>query len=371
MVVGAEILDELQILSETKSSENRRQLLHRITDLFEITSEDQDNDHREAFDNIMDRLAFELESSVRSEFSDRLADMPNPPTGLTHKLALDEIEVARPLLQRSKYLSDDFLVQVAETRGDEYLQAISDREEIASKVTDVLVNRGSEDVLMKVSANKGASFSRSGFEKLSKEASKNETLNQKLYERDDTPADIIKIVKERVAEKIQAEAREQGIEISDEEINQTVDDKSSDIDINNTELNVFFQEIDSLHKRKQLDERMIDHYIQTKRTEETIYALSLLTNLEQATVRHCILNAELPALSVMCKANKFRRSTFAGLLQMRESQNSQMANSELLDAIRRYENLDVSSAQRVMRFLKVRGLKGDISEEMASAEAGD
>ena len=67
----AEILQELQDLSKTKSSDNRRQLLHRVTDLFSLTSEEQEQSHKDAFDQIMDRLAYELETSVRAEFADR------------------------------------------------------------------------------------------------------------------------------------------------------------------------------------------------------------------------------------------------------------------------------------------------------------
>lgn len=366
MQVGVEILDELQSLSDDKSSDNRRQLLHRITDLFELTSEQQDDGHRTSFDNIMDQLAHELEASVRAEFADRLADMPNAPEGITHKLALDEIDVARPLLQRSKLLSDDFLVEVAKTRDDEYLMAISDREEINSAVTDILVDRGSENVLLKVSANKGANFSRGGFEKLNLEAGKNLNLSKNLSERQDTPADILKTVKQRVAEKIRAEAAEKGIELSENEISATVEEKSDEISIKNSDLKTAFGEIDSLHRRKQLDERMIAHYIQSNRSEETLYALALLTDLDQQTVRHCVLKADLPALAVMCKANNFQRSTFASLLQLRENQSANLSNSEILEAIRRYESLDKSTAQRVMRFLKVRGLQ----QENAEAETG-
>ena len=368
MLNGAEILDELQSLSDTKSSDSRRQLLHRITDLFEITSDQQDEMHRNTFDDIMDRLAYELESEVRAEFASRLADIDNAPTALTHKLALDEIEVARPVLQRSKLLSDNFLVEVAKTQSDDYLMAISDREEINPEVTDVLVDRGSEDVLIKVSANKGASFSRQGFEKLSQEASKNDNLNECLSKRQDTPADILKEVKKRVAEKIKTEAKESGVDLSDEEIDNTIQQKSASMEIPEESLDAPLQEIEYLHKRKQLDERMIAHYIQSNRIDETIYGLSLMTDLERDVVSHCVLQADLPALAVMCKANDFDRNTFAGLLQMRESQSCKLTNSDIIEAIRRYESLDKANAQRVMRFLKVRGLKNENEEGVTPAQ---
>lgn len=361
----AQILDELQTLSVTKSSENRRALLHRITDLFEITSDKQEENHRHAFDQIMEKLAFELEVSVRAEFADRLADLANPPRKLSHKFALDKIDVARPILQRSKILSDEFLVKVAQTQSQDHLLAICTRENINIKVTDALVDRGNNKVLETVSSNEGANFSRKSFEKLSKHADKNTQLNTILSGRNDTPADLMKLIKSRVAEKIKLDAKQAGANITDEELDSTIDAKSVNIQLSEAEKEAAFQEIDYLHNRKQLDERVIIHYVKMSKLEETVYCLSLMTNIDQATIKHTLTKAELPALAVLCKANTFERSTFASLLQLRENL-SNTSGSEIVEAIRRYESLDLETAQRVIRFLKVRN-----SAALATASNGE
>jgi uncharacterized protein (DUF2336 family) len=351
---SVQILDELRELSATKSSESRRALLHRITDLFVITSDEQEPDHKAAFDQIMDRLTFELETSVRAEFADRLADMPNAPTRLTHKLAIDEIDVARPVLTRSKILSDEFLVKVAKTQSQDHLLAICNRENINVKVTDAIVERGNDEVLMSVSSNKGANFSRNSFEKLTQTALDNSALNSILHERSDTPADLLETIKKRVADKIKAETAANGIDISEDEIDDTIEKKSQNIETTEAERKAAFQEIDYLHSRNQLDERVIIHYVKLQRTDETVYCLHLMTGLDQGTVKHCLLHADLPALAVLCKSNSFERSTFASLLQLREN-ISETSGTQIVEAIRRYESLDKASAERVMRFLKVRG----------------
>lgn len=351
---SVQILDELQALSATKSSENRRALLHRITDLFVITAGDQQPDHKAAFDQIMERLAYELETSVRAEFADRLADMPNAPTRITHKFALDEIEVARPVLQKSKILSDEFLVKVAKTQSQDHLLAICKRDNINIKVTDALVDRGNDQVLLNVSANSGANFSRNSFEKLTKNAQDNSALNSILHDRSDTPADLLQVIKKQVAAKIKAETAAKGIDISADEIDETIEKKSVDIETEDAEKEAAYQEIDYLHNRKQLDDRVIIHYVKLQKTEETIYCLSLISGLDQGTVKHCLLHAELPALAVLCKSSSLERSTFASLLQLREN-IGEISGTQIVEAIRRYETLDLASAQRVMRFLKVRG----------------
>ncbi len=351
---SVEILDELQTLSATKSSENRRALLHRITDLFEITSDTQEETHRTAFDQIMERLAYELETSVRAEFADRLADLENAPKKLSQRFAVDEIDVARPVLQRSKILSDEFLVKVVQTQSQDHLLAISNRDNINTKVTDALVDKGNNEVLQKVSANAGAKFSRQSFEKLTQSAASDSKLSDTLKGRLDTPDDLLEVIKTHVSEKIKNEAAQLGIDISDLDIDSTIDEKSADIKVMDAETEAAFQEIEYLHKRKQLDERVINHYVNLGKVDETVFCLSQLTEIDQATVNHCLMQAELPALAVMCKANSFERSTFASLLQLRGNQNESSA-TQIVEAIRKYEGLDLPTAQRVMRFLKVRG----------------
>lgn len=233
--------------------------------------------------------------------------------------------------------------------------AISQRPEITTRVTDVLVDRGNERVLENVTSNKGANFSRKSFEKLTKHANENETLNNLLEGRSDTPEDLLEIIKDQVTNKIREEAAEAGIDISSDEIRNTVDQKSASIEISEAEKQAALQEIDYLHKRKQLDERVIVHYVKLNKPVETIYCLSLLTDINEPIVRHCLLQAELPALAVLCKSSGFQRSTFASLLQLRENL-SDITGSQIVDAIRRYETLDLGTAQRVMRFLKVRKL---------------
>lgn len=367
MLESTQILEELQTLSDTKSSDSRRKLLHRITDLFEITSDEQNDSHTEAFDHIMDTLAYELEVSVRAEFADRLAEIPNAPGNLTKKLALDEIEIARPVLQKSKQLSDEFLIQVAETQSQDHLMAIASRPEITTNVTDVLVNRGNERVLENVTSNKGASLSRESFEKLTQHANTNAALNNLLEGRKDTPDDLMEVIKTRVIEKIKEEATDAGINISSEEIRSTVNDKSATIELSEADKKAATDEIDFLHKRKQLDERVVIHYVKLNKLHETIYCLTLMTGLDEHVIRHCLLQAELPALAVLCKSNGFQRSTFASLLQLREN-ISDINGSQIIDAIRRYETLDLDTAKRVMRFLKVRKLSAKKDEAEGEGE---
>ena len=54
----------------------------------------------------------------------------------------DDALVAAPVLTKSKPLSEKDLIEIANTRGQQHLLAISGRETLNEAVTDVLIKRG-------------------------------------------------------------------------------------------------------------------------------------------------------------------------------------------------------------------------------------
>ena len=95
---------------------------------------------------------------------------------------------------------------------------------------------------------------------------------------------------------------------------------------------------------------------------ETIEILSTITRLDKAMVEHCLFQAHLPALMVLCKAHKLAASTFTSLLQMRENHTEAPIN-DTIGLIRRYEAMTPDTAQRVIRFAD----KGKPDPEQQSA----
>ena len=99
----------------------------------------------------------------------------------------DEIAVAGPVLAQSVRLTPTDLVDIAETKSQAHLLAISGRDAIEPVVTDVLVHRGDEKVVRTVVANPGASFSDNGFGVLVRRANEDEAVSERLARRADIP----------------------------------------------------------------------------------------------------------------------------------------------------------------------------------------
>ncbi len=164
MSVHASHIPELDALIARGSPEKRVKTLERMTAFFLDGASRFNDDHVRLFDLVFSRLIGEIETNARSELSRRLAPLGNAPVEAVRRLAQDDdIAVAGPLLKRAEGLSDTDLVDVAQSKGQAHLLAISARARIAELVTDVLLRRGDHEVRYGVAANRGARLSDAGF----------------------------------------------------------------------------------------------------------------------------------------------------------------------------------------------------------------
>ncbi len=99
----------------------------------------------------------------------------------------DDIAVAGPVLKLAPRLQEADLVDLANTKSQAHLQAISARQALGEAVTDVLVRRGDRDVARSVADNRGARLSESSFFRLVKRAENDGVLAEKVGLRPDIP----------------------------------------------------------------------------------------------------------------------------------------------------------------------------------------
>jgi len=351
-------LNDLEALSSERDAGKRRELLRRITDLYFMTEKQQSETDRSMFGGVMKRVAGQLEMEARMELAERLCAAKSAPHNIVRSLACDnDIEVARPVLENSEVLTDEDLVDIASSHGQDHLMAMSRREVLSSTVTDVIVKRGNDEVLTAVSANGGASFSDSGFQTLASRAVAVEELRQNLVERDDVPRKMIEKIKHEVAERLKREFMNGDGGISASEIEQVVEMQAGNADFSGLardgSLGELKIDVADLHQKGLLSEDKLREFAEKGMRAEIVHSLALKTGIDVEMARHVLYEAEVPALGVLCRANHFKRDTFAALLQER-IKNSKMPADLVIKAMRRYDSLSYETAQRIFRFLKVR-----------------
>jgi uncharacterized protein (DUF2336 family) len=188
MTATASLLVELERAIAHGSRERRTETLRRITNLFLDRAESFGDEHVAVFDDVLTRLIKEIESKALSELSRKLAPIGNAPVKVVRRLAHDDdISVAAPVLQQSRRLAETDLVDIAKTKSQAHLLAISGRDGIGEKVTDVLVRRGDRDVARNVAENPDARLSENAFSTLVKRAEQDGVLAEKVGQRSDIP----------------------------------------------------------------------------------------------------------------------------------------------------------------------------------------
>src|SRR6516164_11416873 len=107
-------LNVLLDLANEPSGDKRRDLLRQVTDSFIADASLRTQENCAEFDRILSAITVDLELNVRAELARRLAAGASEFGRTARILAFDEIEVARPVLESSRALSEHDLLEVIE-----------------------------------------------------------------------------------------------------------------------------------------------------------------------------------------------------------------------------------------------------------------
>jgi uncharacterized protein (DUF2336 family) len=205
MTVPITVITELERAIANGSPQHRAEMLMQIADLFVDNSPRYTDDEISLFDDIITRLATEIEVSVRSLLARRLAPIANAPVNILRILASDdEIKVAHPVLAQSERLDDAILVQSARSKSQEHLLAISQRKVLSEAITDVLIERGNKQVVLSIANNRGAKFSETGFCRLVKRSDGDDALAACVGSRPDIPRPLLLALLETASEYVRS-----------------------------------------------------------------------------------------------------------------------------------------------------------------------
>src|SRR3979490_2583979 len=194
------IVDEVETAINTGSAEKPRESIRRVAELFLSSAGSYDAEQIDLFDEVLERLIKTIEIraiadvSARialAEISVQLAPIAQAPPSVVRRLAKnDEIAVAGPVLTESARLSSEDLVEIAETKGEQHLLAISGRWWLKEVVTDALLARRYPRVSRRVMSNPGARGSASGFAIIRAQAQSDPELAVETGIRVDLPSPL-------------------------------------------------------------------------------------------------------------------------------------------------------------------------------------
>lgn len=145
----------------------------------------------------------DAEVRVREALSANLRANPRLPHDVAVSLARDVDSVALPILSASDVLTADDLLQIISSQGSlSRLDAIAGRKEVDARVSDAIVQNGSETVVAKLLANPGAAIAEPTLHKVVDKFGHSEAVQAPLVHRHTLPITIAERLVTRVAEHL-------------------------------------------------------------------------------------------------------------------------------------------------------------------------
>ena len=357
MTSRSSLILELEQALAAGTQEHRTEMLTRITDLFLAGANRYSDVQINLFDEVMTKLTSAIEAKARARLAARLADSANAPPSVIRKLAADDdIEVARPVLKDSQRLTDADLLAQARIKSQPHLLAISQRKSLSEAVTDVLVMRGDRQVAHSVARNAGARFSDAGFRILVRRSASDDGLAMQVGSRPDLPRQhflsLLEQASATVRTRLAMENPRAGAAVQNV-LNEVIGGiraetrKTSDGYANARE------EVLALRRAGRLNESEVYRFAREGRFEHTALALSYMCSIELDTIEHGLQEQGHEIVLILAKIAGFSSTGAKALLLLKTSDRG-ISAQDLDHALRSYDQLQTSTAQRVLGFYRTR-----------------
>lgn len=350
------IIVELEDAVRSGSSEKRVNTLRQVTNLFLHQGERLSEDQVKVFDDVLCLLTARVESQAKAELSKRLAPLDYAPLEVIQQLARDdEIAVAENVLARSSRLATSTLVEIASTKGQGHLFAMSGRVDLPEVVTDVIVNRGERRVIRKLANNASARFSEAGYAGMVGHAEADDGLIEILGPRIDLPNKFLRDLLRQATDAVRARLMTIAPPELQEEIGRILKTITGPAGERGSPARDFAR-AEEIVKRmkglKELNDAAIDKFAETGRFNEVIAALAILTNVPSAMIAKAIEGHRADLVLIPCKAAGLNWPAVETILTRRPVK-PQIDERTLKIALKDYDKLSTETAQRTLRFWQV------------------
>ncbi len=356
---GQSLIAELENAIQSGSNDKRIETLRRITDLFVADAERLNDQQIGMFDRVLNHLIKSIEGRALQELSRRLSPIANaPPDVIRHLAHNDDIAVAEPALTQSNRLNDSDLIEIANSKTQAHLLAISGRNRISTSVTDILLQRGDRDVFHELAGNSGAKFSESGFATLVKRSGGDELLAEKIGLRADIPQHLFRELLARATEAVLSRLvaaagpgrrdQIQRILVAISEAATREAGVHSEHDFAKAQPRLIW-----MQSAGQLNDAAIAQFAETDQYADIIAAISLRCEAPLKLVAELLESEHREAFLIPCKAAGLEWPTARAILTCRTIGRT-MSAQDLETARTDYARLSLNNARRILRFWQVR-----------------
>jgi uncharacterized protein (DUF2336 family) len=279
-----------------------------------------------------------------------------PPSVIRYLARHDEIAIAGPVLTESARLSPEDLVEIAKTKSEQHLLAISGRWWLKEVVTDAILARRYPSVSRRIINNPGARVSAAGFAIVVAQAESDPELALETGIRVDLPAELRHRLLRNATETVRSRLLSGAPPHLFEEIRNAIAAVSEGISRELSNVRDFTAAkrfVAQLREKGELNEAVLFGFASQRRYEETVAALAELSQSTVEVVRPLMQSVRDDGVLVPCKVAGLSWETLRAILECRFAFGS-MGMHELAKAKDQFARLTPDNARRLLRFWQVR-----------------
>jgi uncharacterized protein (DUF2336 family) len=343
-------------MSNDMSSEDRRGLLRRVTDA--MAAGMGSDEEMAKLDEILAGAAADYAVQVRSELAKLVAG--TPAFGRTASLfALDDIEVAAPILRKSRALSDTTLLKVIARNSQPHMMAVTQRQDISPEVSHALVESGDDHVVVSLLANDTARIAHGTFEVVTARAQTSAALQAPLVRRKDVPVEMLNELYLKVENGLRLEILTKFNSVSGEEIDKAFQRSRNRAgktgDSPPQDFRAAQAKIDDLTRRGFLTPPGLAGLLREGAGSRTAFniAFAQLADVEFDLVQRTVAAPDLDTVALLCRGAGFDRALYLTIaIALKQPPDRAGPSPQELGVL--YESVPVQAAQRALRFWKAR-----------------
>lgn len=351
------LIDQLEGVLEGNDLSKRAQVLRSVTDLFVHGSGRFTDDQIDLFDEVMGKLIENIELAARVAFGSRMAMVTDAPRRAIRTLAFDDaIEVAAPVLTHSVRLDDATLAENARTRSQGHLLAISGRSVLAEAVTDILVDRGNDQVVASTAGNRGAKFSTSGMSTLVRRAQHNGDLALCVWSRPDIPRHDLARLFARASEVVRGRlevANPRRAALIRAAVAEASDEMLAMARAGSDEHAQAQAHVRSLHSFGLLDEMRLQEFAREGSYDKTAIALSLMCGLPIGLIERALAQDDPEQLIVFAKASDLTWESAKAMITVQAGRGG-VTQERLNQCFASFFRLRPKTARTALQFYRLR-----------------
>ena len=247
-------------------------------------------------------------------------------------------------------------VEIVNTKPQSHLMAVSKRQGLGEVVSEALVHKGEDPVLVSLLENSTAKINRKSYETITERAKSSPALHAPLVKRQTVPLDLLNDMYNVVEKQLRQHVMTRFESVSEAELSEALKKSRNRLDA------VFGGQPDDMDdarswlrqmvEAKKLQPPMLVQLLRDNQRTRFMCALSYIADMPFNVVLRLITQKDVDALAILCRAAKLEKPLFASIAVIIVGGENGVAQANKFAAM--YDQVSSTAAQRAVRFWKVR-----------------